>query len=216
MKKFVSNNAGAILGFIFLFVYITIATDLINYPLKFAIFMFLMLGPLAIFGMYSIAKFLNREKKSQLVDLGKIFGISAFTIWVCVMCIQQGSRLYFHEHLILDSAPEIAETYKMILKGANSVQFTMDIAFDIFYCMLVILYSIKMITDKYFGKIVGIYGLLSGIGLLVLNLYTFPYPPAESGLIDLGPFTGIFWVAVIVMFMRGERIEKKINESVSV
>jgi hypothetical protein len=213
MKKFVFNNAGAVLGFIFLFVYITIATDLIAYPLKFAIFMFLMLGPLAIFGMYAIARFLNRERRFQLVDLGKIFGIVAFSIWVCVMCIQQGSRLYFHEHLYSDALPEKAEIYMMIMQGVNSVQFTMDIAFDIFYCLLVILYSIKMITDKYFGKIIGIYGLVSGLGLLVLNLYTFPCPPAESGLIDLGPFTGVFWIVVIIMFMRGERIEKKINRT---
>jgi len=214
MKNFIVNYLGAILGFIFLFFYLTITTGLFDYPMNFAIFMILMLGPLAIFGMYAIAKFLSREKKSQVVDMGKIFGIAAFSIWVCVMCIQQGSRLYFHEHLMADSTPEIAGTYKMILQGVNSVQFTMDIAFDIFYCLLVILYSIKMITDKYFGKVVGIFGLISGLGLLILNLYTFPYPPAESGLIDLGPVTGIFWVVVIVMFMRGERIEKKARESV--
>jgi len=209
MKKLVNNYLGAFLGIFLLFVYITIATEVINYPVKFAIFMFLMLGPLAIAGMYSIAAFLNREKKSKIVDLGKLFGYIAFSIWVCFLCIQQGSRMYFHETLIPEANPEDAEILKMVLQGINSVQFTLDIAFDIFYCLLVILYSIAMINDRYFGKIIGIFGLLSGSGLLFLNLFTFPFPPGESGLIDLGPLTGLFWIIVIVMFLRGERIEKR-------
>lgn len=209
MKDFTSKYLGAIFGFVFLFFYITVAIDLIDYPVKLSIFMLLMLGPFAIFGMFSIAKFLNRDTPSQGVDMGKSFGIVAFSIWVCVMCIQQGSRMYFHDILIPQAEPEQVEIYKMVLRGINSVQFTMDIAFDIFYCLLVMLYSAAMIRDKYFGKIVGIFGFLSGLGLLVLNLHSFPYPPAESGLIDLGPVTGIFWVIVIVLFMRGEWMEEK-------
>ena len=208
-------HTGAILGFVFLFFYITIATGLINYPTNLSIFMMLMLGPFAIFGMVSIADFLNRDKRFEVVILGKIFGITAFSIWVCVMCIQQGTRLYFHEVLIPQATLENIEIYKMVLQGANSVQFTLDIAFDIFYCLLVMLYSVAMMQDKYFGKIIGIFGLLSGLGLLVLNLYTFPYPPAESGLIDLGPVTGIFWVIVIAMTVRAEIKQQKIKKVVS-
>jgi hypothetical protein len=210
MKKFIINYLGAILGFIFLFFYLTIATDLIDYPLNLAVFMLLMLGPLAIFGMVAIANFLNRERKHQLAALGKIFGICAFSIWVCVMCIQQGSRIYFKEYLMTDPDSDKYEIYRMVLEGVNSVQFTMDIAFDVFYCLVVIFFSIVMLRDKYFGKLIGIYGLASGIGLLFLNLYTFPYPPAESGLIDLGPWTGVFWVVVIIMMIRGEKKERSL------
>jgi len=117
--------------------------------------------------------------------------------------------MYFHETLIPEANPEHVEILKMVLQGINSVQFTLDIAFDIFYCLLVILYSIAMINDSYFGKIIGIFGLLSGSVLLFLNLFTFPFPPGESGLIDLGPLTGLFWIIVIMMFLRGERIEKR-------
>jgi len=126
MKNFILQNPGALLGFIFLFFYITVATNLIDYPMGLAIFMFLMLGPFAIFGMVAISHFLNRERKYLIIELGKIFGISAFTIWVCIMCIQQGSRIYFSENLYVNSSPENLEIYKMIMQGVNSVQFTMD------------------------------------------------------------------------------------------
>jgi hypothetical protein len=31
-----------------------------------------------------------------------------------------------------------------------------------------------------------------GAALIVLNAATFPWPPADRGLIDIGPFIGIF------------------------
>jgi len=209
MILFIRNYFGAIIGFILLFFYISLASNLINYPTNLAIFLLLMLGPAAIFGMVSIYRFLCREKDYLIAELGKVFGIVAFSIWVCVMCIQQGSRIYFKEYLYADAVQADLEIYKMVYQGVNTVQFTMDIAFDIFYCLLIILYSILMIKDRFFGKLIGIYGLLTGTGLLVLNLWTFPLPPAESGLIDLGPFTGIYWVIVIILFIRGEKIQRK-------
>jgi hypothetical protein len=40
-------------------------------------------------------------------------------------------------------------------------------------------------------------------------MWTFPYPPAESGLFDLGPLTGVWWVLVIIQMFRMEHFEKK-------
>jgi hypothetical protein len=41
-----------------------------------------------------------------------------------------------------------------------------------------------------------------GALLLAFNLYMFPQPPAEAELIDWGPFTALWWLAVIVQMIR--------------
>ena len=86
----------------------------------------------------------------------------------------------------------------------------MDIAFDIFYCLLILLYSFAMFRNENFGKGIGAFGILSGLGLFVLNLWTFPYPPAESGLIDLCPATGVWWVWVIILMVKIDQKENKV------
>jgi hypothetical protein len=37
---------------------------------------------------------------------------------------------------------------------------------------------------------------------LILNLYTFPIPPADQRLPDVGPAVGLFYVAIIIQLIR--------------
>ena len=168
-------------------------------------------------GIYSIGKRLSESKKSLGIDLAKIYGIIAFALFETMLCIQFGSRIYFKEHLLSETQTEVAyEIVQMIYKGVNSVQFTIDIAFDIFYCLMIILYSAAMISHKNFGKAIGIFGIISGLSLLLLNLWSFPYPPGESGLIDLGPLTGVWWIWILFVLIKIDRREKmSINEEKS-
>jgi hypothetical protein len=48
---------------------------------------------------------------------------------------------------------------------------------------------------------IGLYHFI-GVGLLVLNLLTFPVPPADAGSIDLGPLVGVWYLAVTIMIAR--------------
>ena len=52
------------------------------------------------------------------------------------------------------------------------------------------------------GKILSISGILIAFALLVLNIYSFPIPPAESGSIDLGPLTALWYLAVTIQIAR--------------
>jgi hypothetical protein len=44
--------------------------------------------------------------------------------------------------------------------------------------------------------------MLIATGLLVLNLATFPLPPASAGSLDLGPVAGLWYLAITVQMFR--------------
>jgi hypothetical protein len=44
----------------------------------------------------------------------------------------------------------------------------------------------------------GLSGVLIAVALLVLNVWTFPIPPANKNLIDLGPVLGLWYLAVTI------------------
>lgn len=71
-----------------------------------------------------------------------------------------------------------------------------------FYCLGIIALSAVMYREPSFGRLLGGFGVVSAAALLVLNLATFPHGPSSSGLIDLGPVTGLWWLCVIIQIRR--------------
>ena len=59
-----------------------------------------------------------------------------------------------------------------------------------------------MYREPSFGRLLGGFGVVSAAALLVFNLATFPHGPADSGLVDLGPLTGLWWLCVIIQVKR--------------
>ena len=105
-----------------------------------------------------------------------------------------------------ESNKEFITNAKEVFRLVNSVQLGIDISFDIFYCLGILFFSFSFLKLKGLGLLVGIIGVITSIGLLSLNMITFPHPPAESGLIDLGPYSIIWWVLTVIYI---ERIHNK-------
>lgn len=172
---------------------------------------FLALGPLGIVGAVELGRFLSRDSSCILTRAGTAFGVVAFALWEVVVAVQNGTRALWREFIVPDLQNLLSggtEAVRLLFHGVNAVQATMDVAFDIFYCLSILLFSVAMLRDPSFGRVVGGVGILSAAGLLILNLWTFPRPPAEAGLLDLGPVTGVWWLAVIVLWMRAEQRAK--------
>lgn len=181
-----------IIGFALIAIYLITATNVIELPLAFARTAMFFLGPFAIIGITSIAlKYKPQDDYKLIQHLGHIFLVIAFGLLTTMLVVQQAGFSFY------DSNKELITNAKEIFNIINSVQLGMDISFDIFYCLGILLFSLSFLRLKKMGLVIGIVGLTTSIGLLTFNMITFPHAPKSSGLIDLGPFTIIWWVLMV-------------------
>jgi hypothetical protein len=78
----------------------------------------------------------------------------------------------------------------------------LDVGWDAYIGLGTICFAVAMLQHPRFGRVFALSGLAIGAGLLVLNFYTFPTPPASAGLVDLGPGVGLWYFAVTIQMWR--------------
>lgn len=159
-------------------------------------FAFPLLWIVSFIGLYH---FLRNQNHTPSLEIAYIFGIIGTAIALSFIVVQSANFIWH------DTAMETAtsEDAKALLKasfiGVNRVQLGLDVAFDIFVTISWILFGLNIAKSPDFSKILGYIGCLLALGLLTLNLYTFPNPPADSGLFDLGPFLAL-WIFVVYIW----------------
>jgi len=173
-----------------------IGTERITLALVFAI------GPVAIVGVLGIYERLRLSPSVFFLRVGSTFLIVAFALFNLMLVVQQMVRLQFRQFRLETSDPAAVPSLDAVFKGTDLVQQGIDVSFDVFYCLGIIGLSLVMYRERDFGRLLGGLGILSAAALLVFNLATFPYPPAQSGLIDLGPLTGLWWLLVFFQMKR--------------
>jgi hypothetical protein len=202
----VKHSAVGIAALVAVALYTLDTAKLLQMPAQMTRLWMFSLGPLGIVGVLSISGRLRNASNSLAISITNAFGVVAFALWETVASVQSGSRILFREHIIAKAPNEATkELLRQVYQSVNAVQVTMDVAFDVFYCLAILMLAIPMFRDPQFGRPISVLGTSSAIGLLTLNLWTFPVPPADAGLVDLGPLTGAWWVLVIVMMFRAER-----------
>jgi hypothetical protein len=83
----------------------------------------------------------------------------------------------------------------------------LDVAWDLFVGAGTVLFGLALWRHPRFRPLTAGAGILVGLLLLVLNIGTFPKPPAEAGLFDAGPFVGLWYIflsARVLIVARGE------------
>ena len=195
-----------IIAFVSVGIYIISATGIIALPIAIARTAFFLLGPFAIIGITSLASSYTPHEDFKMTQLiGHIFIVIAFGLFTTMLVVQQAGFSFY------EANKEFITNAKEVFRLVNSVQLGIDISFDIFYCLGILFFSFSFLKLKGLGLLVGIIGVITSIGLLSLNMITFPHPPAESGLIDLGPYSIIWWVLVAIYI---DRIHKKSHKSI--
>jgi hypothetical protein len=90
-------------------------------------------------------------------------------------------------------------------RSLQAVWLGLDVAWDVYIGLGTALFALSMARHPRFGRVFAASGVAIGLALLLLNLYTFPTPPANAGLVDLGPVVGLWYLAVTVQMWRSLR-----------
>jgi len=84
----------------------------------------------------------------------------------------------------------------------RAVWLGLDVAWDAYIGLGTICFALAMFRHPRYGALFAIAGLAIGGALLALNFYSFPAPPANAGLVDVGPAVGLWYLAVTVQMWR--------------
>lgn len=193
------QKAGGIAGILSVIFYFSVAVfsflpDAIALSLAFS---FPLLWIIAFMGLYN---YLRAENYSASLEIGYLFGIIGAAVALVFLVVQQANFIWNEEAMAVANTEEAKALLKAAFRGANRVQAGMDVAFDIFITVALFLFGINIARSPHFNKVLGWTGCLLSVGLLTLNMITFPTAPAEAGLFDLGPFLGIWMLVVFTWF----------------
>jgi hypothetical protein len=72
----------------------------------------------------------------------------------------------------------------------------LDVAWDMLIGTALILSGSAMRRRSGLGPPWAISSVVLGVALIALNAATFPWPPGDRGLFDIGPFIGVFVMAL--------------------
>jgi hypothetical protein len=143
-------------------------------------------------GLYEI---LRLHRSSVGLRIGLVANIAA-AITVTMMLFAQ---IAFKRWLELEFSSGAAATPSSpAYQAANGLQLGFDAVWDLFLSIGTFLFATAMWTHPRFGRVFATIGGVLAVLLLTLNLGTFPEPPEEAGLLDVGPLVGLWYLVAAV------------------
>ena len=144
-------------------------------------------GPALAMASVGLFCFLRLSRESVASQLGTVFNLLASSIVASMFLVQLAVRL----------GPGNGQP----AAGLAGVWLGLDVAWDVFVSFGTFCFAIAAHRHPRLGVLFSIPGLLVAVATLVLNLYTFPKPPGDAGLIDLGPALGLWYLMVTLRIM---------------
>ena len=198
MKKLLSLFGG-ILGPAILLAYLNFAFGWVLLSQRLSLVLAFAIGPVAVLGTLALSESLVRVFGTFTLRVGTIFLVIGFALLTLMATMQQAIFAEYRQLLGATASAQAPTSLKESFALVNRVQLGADVAFDIFYSLGIILVSSVIVRGRWFERVVGAYGLVVATGLLALNMWFFPTPPAAAGSVDLGPATIAWWVGLFVL-----------------
>jgi hypothetical protein len=156
-------------------------------------FFVMIFGPLLGLASTGLYFFISLHKKSISSSIAFISNIIAGVLITTMLLIQMGIRSTKPESL--DKSDE------WIWKSFNQVYFGLDVAWDVYIFFGTLLFAIGIFDHPKFGKVLSVIGIIISILLISFNAISLPNPPANAGLIDMGPFIGLWYLALTIIMI---------------
>lgn len=171
-------------------------------PLPVARILFFLFGPFLALATYALGSFLAAGRDSVVLRMSIVLHVVA-AAFVGAMAIVQ--NLHF---TVMAGRLDAAETglereiVDEVLWGVNNVQAALDVAWDVWITLAIVLLAAALLRHPLFHPAYAWVGAAVATATLALNLATYPTAPAEAGLVDLGPLVGLWYAAVLVQVVR--------------
>ena len=193
---------GAWCGLIFSVVFMSMA--LVPMPDRMSTVLALVMPLFLLVGHVGLYHFLTRQRPAFTTQLAVILGIGAPVLVSAMLTVQMSLVSYMERYYHpLDEAMKASQIN--IWRAVDSVQLGLDVAWDMFILPTIILFSLGLMKHPAFGKVFGGIGLFLGVGGLFLNIWTFPTPPINLGLPDVGPFAVTWYGVLFILMIRAQR-----------
>lgn len=191
--SFISDNwirYGSIMGMVAVVFYYCMAV--LPIPDRLQQLLALVFPGLLLCGHVGLYHWFRRKQETALGQAAVIFGIGAPVLVSAMLCAQMSMSDFMDRfYRPLDEATREAQIN--IWRATDSVQLGLDVAWDMFILPTILMFAILAFRFLPWGKIIGSIGVVIGVGGLVFNIWTFPTPPIEVGLIDVGPFAMVWY-----------------------
>jgi hypothetical protein len=159
-------------------------------------------GPSLAVASIALARFLQAHRRTPSIELAAICNSLAGALVTAMILVQLAINY--------STAPAADEQLAALLKGRIwDVVLGLDVSFDVFIALATLFFSINMMRDPRFGRLIGWAGAFISVGLLLgANFYYFPDPPRDHGFPEIGLFVGLWYLGVVLLVVRSLRQDR--------
>ncbi|MDQ7816914.1 MAG: hypothetical protein RDU14_07780 [Melioribacteraceae bacterium] len=174
-------------------------------PLKPTFIIGFLFGPFLAIGLMGLYFFISYHRESPSALIGVVFGIIACSIVNTMLVVQGAIKIIMYKKI--DQTVDIIakDSLKQTLNGLHTIHLGMDVAWDIFIGLSLLFFGISTYRITGFKLRFTYLTIILGIAILVLNIWTFPIPPANAGLFDIGPIAAIYFIFLFIWLLTRSR-----------
>jgi hypothetical protein len=145
-------------------------------------------GPALAVACFGMKALLDLERPTAMSGLGMLMN-------------SLGGALFAAMALVQIAMGELVKD-RSVFHTMAGIWLGLDKAFDAYLGLGTIFFAVAMWGRARFGRVFSVTGMLIGAGLILLNFWTFPSPPANAGFFDPGPVIGLWYLAVTIQMAR--------------
>ena len=147
---------------------------------------------LSIVYSYGLYSFVAAERDSTANRLSFVFAVAAFATVLAMIIVQLAVGAGVSEVTKGLDPP----TSAALRRGLRLIDTGLDVAWDMLIGVALVFSGLAIRRRRGLGPGWALPSMALGVALIALNAATFPWPPGDHGLFDIGPFIGLFVMAL--------------------